>query len=242
MFPTCCAAHPSCCASPVSGAALPTSRKGEALPAPAPATFQLGKVTRKRQGPTRAHTACAVSSLVIFKSKCHSCQRAERLSSVILPAHPLECEIHVGDLVAYPGAGGGAGAGGPSTSPPAAWDWGSWLLGWERRVREGRVARLCRILQDFRDLPWNISSKGGFSQTPQPAHIDLFPSSIEAQELSRSPKPSVQLFLLGPWVVLLPPQALAGKAFLQTLCSPYHHQTHRLLRSLLPRLPGARLP
>lgn len=217
------------------GRSSPSTRSSD-IPA------QLGKVTRKRQGPTRAHTACAVSSLVIFKSKCHSCQRAERLSSMILPAHPLECEIHVGDLVAYPGAGGGAGAGGPSTSPPAAWDWGSWLLGWERRVREGRVARLCRILQDFRDLPWNISSKGGFSQTPQPAHIDLFPSSIEAQELSRSPKPSVQLFLLGPWVVLLPPQALAGKAFLQTLCSPYHHQTHRLLRSLLTRLPGARLP
>lgn len=108
----CCAAHPSCHASLVSGAALPTSRKGEALPAPAPATFQLGKVTRKRQGPTRAHTACAVSSLVIFKSKCHSCQRAERLSSVILPAHPLECEIH--------------------SSRPCSLPW-SWRRGWGRR-------------------------------------------------------------------------------------------------------------
>lgn len=67
---------------------------------------------------------------------------------------------------------------------------------------EGKIARLCRSLRNFRNLPWNTPSKGGFTQPPQPAHINL----CSAIKSPRSPKPLVLLFfmfLLGPWVFLL---------------------------------------
>lgn len=113
-----CPAHSPCHASHLCQE-QPCLTMGKALWAPTPVTFQLGKVTRKRQYPSRAHTACTVSSSAIFKSKCHSCHQAERFSSVLFHAHPLECEIHVGDLAANPSWRRGRALGRRSPMPGA---------------------------------------------------------------------------------------------------------------------------
>lgn len=67
-------------------------------------------------GPARAHTACAISSLAIFKSKCHSCHRGSAFL-FSAPSRPptgvwrymWETSPHTPELVTRTGVGTGTG-------------------------------------------------------------------------------------------------------------------------------------
>lgn len=131
----------------------PNTRSGGDIPA--------WKGHQEAPGPHRSpHSLCRVSSSssVIFKSKCHSCQRAECLSSMCSfpPTHwsvrstwetlerALELEEGLGQKAPHP--------------PPRCLGLGQ--MADRGGSVEGRIARLCRSLQNFRNLPWNTHLKG----------------------------------------------------------------------------------
>lgn len=89
-------------------------------------------------GPARAHTASAISSLAIFKSKCHSCHQGSAFL-FSAPSRPptgvwrymWETSPHTPELVTRTGMGTGTGGGHGCPS------WGRQLRQEEERVGEG---------------------------------------------------------------------------------------------------------